>query len=355
MKKVTIQDIANELNLSRNTVSKALKNSDKVSYETKYNVVKKANELGYSKLPSTLLNLFKIKEKDDDVKTIIVLARREISPFWNSIVMGIADELKETGNKLQLYFVSDEEERDNILPIDLDKDITGIIILSVFSKEYIDEIKKHKIPIVFLDAPVDISSIAYDYDVIIPEGEKSIEIITKDLIAKGCKRIGFIGDITYCKSINDRFKGYLKALNDANIPVDNTIIATYHTEHKFYVTEEVEKALDGFAYIPDAIVCANDNIALDVVRYLKDKGISVPDDVAVTGYDDLESMAKVIEPYLTTVRVGNQRLGRRLVQQLMWRIENPAFPTEVTFIYTEVIFRKSSEKIIHNHHADAFN
>lgn len=91
------------------------------------------------------------------------------------------------------------------------------------------------------------------------------------------------------------------------------------------------------------------------MRYLKDKGISVPDDVAVTGYDDLESMAKVIEPYLTTVRVGNQRLGRRLVQQLMWRIENPAFPTEVTFIYTEVIFRKSSEKIIHNHHADAFN
>lgn len=71
--------------------------------------------------------------------------------------------------------------------------------------------------------------------------------------------------------------------------------------------------------------------------------MSVPQDVAVTGYDNLEGVAQV-EPFLTTVRVGNQRLGRRLVQQLMWRLQNPSFPKEVIFIGVEVIFRQSSNK-----------
>jgi LacI family transcriptional regulator len=69
--------------------------------------------------------------------------------------------------------------------------------------------------------------------------------------------------------------------------------------------------------------------------------VTVPGDVAVTGYDNVEEMSKV-EPFLTTVRVGNQRLGRRLVQQLMWRLKNPNFPKEVIYIGVEVIFRESS-------------
>jgi LacI family transcriptional regulator len=73
-------------------------------------------------------------------------------------------------------------------------------------------------------------------------------------------------------------------------------------------------------------------------------GLSVPKDVAVTGYDNAEDMSKVVQPFLTTVRVGNQRLGRRLVQQLMWRFKNPNFPKEVIYIGVEVIFRESSKR-----------
>ena len=124
---------------------------------------------------------------------------------------------------------------------------------------------------------------------------------------------------------------------------NDAIIANYHPTHKFYKTEEVEKALAGFPAIPEAIVCANDDIALDVIRCLRNRGLSVPRDVAVTGYDNVEGMAQ-LEPILTTVRVGNQRLGRRLVQQLMWRIQNPTFPKEVVFIGVEVIFRQSTNK-----------
>lgn len=343
MKKVTIQDVAKELNLSRNTVAKALNNSSTVSYETRYVVIEKAYEMGYSKLSPVVLNEFKLRNKIDNTKTIVVLTRREISVFWNSIIMGISDELNKYGCKLQFNFISEQDEKNLVMPLDLQAEVSGIIILSVFTKDYIDQIMKQSIPVVFLDGPSNLNSIATYGDIIISESYNSVKTLTNHLIAQGMKKIGFIGDVTYCKTIHDRYQGYLSALKWADIKPDETIIANYHPTHKFYKTDEVEKALNEFSCIPEAIVCANDDIALDVIRCLKNRGLSVPDDVAVTGYDNVESMAQV-EPFLTTVRVGNQRLGRRLVQQLMWRIQNPTFPKEVIFVGVEVIFRQSSDK-----------
>ena len=344
MKKVTIQDVAKELSLSRNTVAKALNNSDKVSYETRYLAIEKAYEMGYSKLSPVVLNQFKIRNKTGSIKTIVVLARREISVFWNSIIMGISDELNENGCKLQFNFISEQDEKNLIIPLDLQYDISGIIILSVFSNEYIDKImKQNSTPAVFLDAPRYPDTIINYGDVVVCEGKNSIKKITVDLINKGIKKIGFIGDATYCKTIYERYQGYREALENADIACDESIIAAYHIQNKFYKTEEVRAALGKFPTIPEAIVCANDDIALDVIRCLKEKGLSVPEDVAVTGYDNIESMSQ-IDPFLTTARVGNQRLGRRLVQQLIWRIKNPNFPREIIYIGVEVIFRKSSEK-----------
>ncbi len=343
MKKVTIQDVAKALNLSRNTVAKALNNSDTVSYETRYVVIEKAYEMGYSKLSPVVLNEFKLRNKVDETKTIVVLTRREISVFWNSIIMGISDELNKYGCKLQFNFISEQDEKDLVLPLDLMAEVHGIIILSVFSADYIQQIMKQNIPVVFLDAPCDIESISGYGDIVICEGFHSVRKITEDLISKGLRRIGFIGDITYCKTMNDRYQGYLSALQGAGINPDPSIMAAYHAPHKFYKTDEVDRALNSFSSIPEAIVCANDDIALDVIRCLKARGLSVPRDVAVTGYDNVEGMTQA-EPVLTTVRVGNQRLGRRLVQLLMWRIQNPGFPKEVISIGVEIILRQSSNR-----------
>jgi LacI family transcriptional regulator len=343
MRKVTIQDVAKALNLSRNTVAKALNNSDTVSYETRYVVIEKAYEMGYSKLSPVVLNEFKLRNRMDETKTIVVLTRREISVFWNSIIMGISDELNKYGCKLQFNFISEQDEKNLVLPLDLMAEVHGIIILSVFSADYVWQIMKQNIPVVFLDAPCDINEISGYGDIVICEGVHSVRKITADLITRGLRRIGFIGDITYCRTMNDRYQGYLSALQGAGISLEPSIVAAYHPPYKFYKTEEVDRALDSFSSMPEAIVCANDDIALDVIRCLKARGLSVPQDIAVTGYDNVEGMTQV-EPLLTTVRVGNQRLGRRLVQQLMWRIQNPTFPKEVISIGVEIIFRQSSNK-----------
>lgn len=343
MRKVTIQEVAKELNLSRNTVAKALNNSDTVAYETRYVVIKKAYEMGYTKLSQTVLNEFKIKDRLDKTKTIVVLARRELSTFWNRIIMGISDELNKNNCKLQFNFISEDDERDHVLPIDMQSDISGIIMLSVFDKDYINLIMKKRVPVVFLDGPSNLYDIVALGDVVLFEGSNSVKILTKNLIDQGIRKIGFIGDITYCKTISDRYQGYLSALKEAGIELDERITVTEHVPSKYYRTEEVEMALKKMAYLPEAIVCANDDIAKDVILRLKNMGVSVPNEVAVTGFDNKEEVS-VMSPALTTVHIGNQRMGRRLVQQLMWRIDNMDLPKEVVIINTEVMIRESSIK-----------
>lgn len=341
MKKVTIQDVAKELKLSRNTVAKALNNSDTVAYETRYIVIKKAYEMGYSKLLPVVLNEFKIKDRLSEVKTIVVLARRELSTFWNRIIMGISDELNKNNCKLQFNFISAEEEQDAILPIDLESEIHGVILLSVFADWYITKVASLDVPIVFLDAPEDTSKVSEYGDIVLFEGENSVRRMTRQMIGQGAKRLGFIGDITYCKSIYDRFHGFSYAIHEAGLEEDKSLYKISRMKHRYYKEAEVFEAMDSFPYLPDGIVCANDDIAKDVITYLKSKNIKIPEQVMVTGFDNKDETA-FLTPALTTAYISNQRMGRRLVQQMMWRIENPEMPFEIITVNTEIIYRDSS-------------
>lgn len=343
MKKVTIQDVAKELNLSRNTVARALNNSDTVAYETRYMVIEKACEMGYQKVSPSALNEFRIKTSAEDIKTIIVLARREISVFWNSIIMGISDAVNQNGCRLRFNFVGDEDERKLILPQDFQEEIDGVILISVFSERYMAEILKKGLPTVCLDAAEEAMVSGTSVDVVMSEGKESIRKITESLIGQGLKRIAFIGDITYCRTIRDRFYGYLAGMMENGLNPERSLLAVSHTENRYYCQEEVEAYLAGLKEMPEAIVCANDDIAFFAIRALRNRGFKVPEDVAVTGFDNQEGMSQS-DAFLTTVKVGNQRLGRRLVCQLLFRLKNPEFPRETVMVDTEVIYRASSQK-----------
>ncbi len=341
MKKITIQDVAKELNLSRNTVAKALNNSDTVAYETRYVVIKKAYEMGYSKLSPLVLNEYKIKDKLEKARTVVVFARRELSTFWNRIIMGISDELNKNNCKLQLNFISEEDEARHIAPLDVDSDMSGIIILNVFHKEFLELILRKDVPVVFLDGPSDVYEISSMGDIVVFEGYHSTRMITEHLLSQGNKKIAFIGDISYCRTIRDRYEGYRAALSGYGIEPEEQFLITRHVEHKYYKQEEINAELEKLKELPEAIVCANDDIAKDAMLWLKRRGVKVPEEVAITGFDDKEEV-ELLSPALTTVHIGNQRMGRRLVQQLIWRIENMDLPKEIITINTETILRESS-------------
>ncbi len=342
MKKVSIQDIAKDLGLSRNTVSKALNNDECVSYDTRQRIIKRAVEMGYKKLNPELV-FEKIDASNERHGNIVVLARRDIADFWNRIILGISSELKKCNHNLLVNFIDIEDEQAGVLPANiLNQEIDGVITLSVFNKDFMNKLLESKRPIVLLDAPVDIYENDLPADVILVEGECSTYKITKDLLQKGLKRIGFIGDVTYCRTIFDRWKGYSKAHKDFNLAVDEGISTTKPFQKHLYDYEEVSGYLSNIKNMPEAFVCANDDVAMHVIRYLKEKAVRVPEDVKVTGFDDrMDSI--LIEPALTTVHVFNEEIGIRLVQELMWHINNPEMPYELVVINTKVIFRKSSE------------
>jgi LacI family transcriptional regulator len=159
------------------------------------------------------------------------------------------------------------------------------------------------------------------------------------------KNIGFIGDITYCRTVRDRYDGYLLGLKSADIHPDENIIAAKSAPERYYLKYEVEEALKGFLYMPEAVVCANDDIAMHLIKCLNDKEIRVPEDVAVTGYDNLESIVGHLPPFLSTVNVKHGELGKRLARQLLWRMENPKAPKEIVMLRHGVIIRGSSAKL----------
>jgi len=115
MKKVSIKDIAQEMNLSRNTVSKALRGSDEVAPHTRERILKKALSMGYAKIPEEIKNEIGGLMLSEN-KKIAIIAKREICEFWNRIVFGITDVLDKTDYSCMLYFISSEDERDLVLP-----------------------------------------------------------------------------------------------------------------------------------------------------------------------------------------------------------------------------------------------
>lgn len=347
MKKVLIQDIANEMGLSRNTVSKALKNDEIVLEETRRKVIRKAMEMGYQKLDPMLLQNMQEERTQTGVsnkKYAILMSGFAEDDFWNGVVMGITERIKKEDGTCLLVIASYEDDENMIIPsVLLTEKIEGIMCLTLYSREYEKKICDLGIPTVFMDSPVLRIPFLHEHDRLILEGAQSVYALTTDLIKRGCERIGFIGDITYCESIYDRFRGFKLALEDAGKEVDNSISLIEANKEHYYSDEMIEEKLDQMKVLPDAFVCANDYIAIIVMQYCKKRGIPVPSRLAVTGFDNKKE-CMIMEPHITTVNTTNRRIGMRIADQLLWRIKNPTMHKEIITIATEPYFRESSAR-----------
>lgn len=346
LNKVTIQEIASVLNLSRNTVAKALNDNEAVAFDTRMLVIQKAIHMGYQKISPEIIEKYEEhkKEKNRTIKTVLVLSKRESSAFWNKIIIGISDELNENNCRMQFNFIGEDEEKSGVLPLDINDDVIGIILMNVFDKEYIKMIKKMNIPLVFLDGSPDLVEYNEYGDVLLFEGNRSVYALTQSLIDNNRKQIGFIGDVTYCRTIRDRYDGYIAALYENGIKPDETIIYTEHVAEKYYSMEEVNAVLEKLPETTEALVCGNDDIAKHVIICLRKKGINVPEDIAITGFDNSSSNI-YLDLSLSTVDIQKSYMGRRLAKQVMWRSANLDMPQELVYVSTQVIHGDSTKRV----------
>lgn len=332
LKKVTAQDIANELGLSRNTVTKAL-NGGSVSYETRLQVIKKAYELGYSKLSDSLLEEMEQSSAKVENQTILVLSNRNESPFWSKVLAGISDELNKQQYRMQLHILDENETNaDETLRI-LRPDVAGIIFLSIFSKEFILGMNQAKLPITYFDSPVDAETYLEYGNIVLLEGKDSVRKLVSQVIRQGKRRLAFIGDITYSKIIHDRYLGFLQAMEEHNIPVDQSLLFTNHVPIRYYSYKEIEDIVSSMKELPEGFICVNDDIAKYVVMAINKYHGGKLEQLVVTGYDDNLDRDLINIP-IPTVRINKEAVGVRLANTVVESTKHPEWDHVMIFLKT---------------------
>lgn len=363
MGKATIQSMAKQLGLSRNTVSLALKDSELVTARTKELVIRHARSVGY--LPGEALQdggeapsefsgyaeeaggyarteqVETAKENTEPFR-IMILRKTDIAVYWDKVISGISSEASLSGCQTQVAVVTKDAEKNLVLPIGIDDGIKAVFCVQLFSEEYIAKIREKGIWLFFLDERKSMETGAVG-DVVKMEGVNEVVALTKHLIGQGMKQIGFLSENSdRYETMYDRYDGYCYAMRQAGLSPDPSIVLPNPESDFFYRLQTFEEIVDSYRVKPDAVVCGNDSIAKFLTQALREKGYRVPEDVAITGFDNDEE--GMLDPFFSTVYINPKWLGRRMVQCFLWRLEHPDAPFEKIMVEGKVILRRSSGK-----------
>ena len=339
MKKVTMQDIADALNVSRITIWKAFNKPDTVSDALRDQIMEKALLMGYSKMPVNS----DITPQFVDSKTVsVIVSRPDSSIFWTNIIHHIAKELSKKNINLLYTYAPSAYRQDFFWPSYLTNgSISGIIVLNIYDNTLIKMISSLPVPKVFYDTVSSFNSNELNGDLILVEGIGSVKELTTHLIEKGCKTIGFVGDIAYARTNMDRYLGYSQAMAEAKLKIDDTFCFTESIPISEYEST-IFKYLDSLKKLPDAFVCASDFVAHFLYQYFDKHGIKVPDDIMICGFDRTTEYSNVADK-LTSVHVDTSFIGKRMTRELLQRIDNPTDPFETLYIKTTTVYGESTK------------
>lgn len=339
MLKSTMQDLADAVGVSRITVWKALNDREGVSPRTKKRIQQKAAEMG---LTDTEIQMEKIPEKEtgrdeaEERTFSVVVSRPESSAFWMQIIHHIAKELARSRINLMYTYMPSFYSEGYTLPASV-KNVDGLIVLNIYDARLLHMLNELPLPKVFLDTVPGMHPPALHGDLVLIEGRTCIREITRRLIDSGRTRLGFVGDIGYAQTNQDRYEGFADALREKNLPLDASLCLTVPLSLRAHY-EEISAFLDGLPELPQAIVCASDFIAHFVSRYLTESGRKTPKGFLLTGFDNNAEYGNVADK-ITTVHVETSALGKRLANKLLFRADHPQMPPEVCYITTEIVYR----------------
>lgn len=334
---VTIQDLANALGMSRNTVSKAL-NGKHVPTKTRNAVINAAIEMGYKgyKLAAN-------SEGSLGQKRFLILSSRLLMNinYHMFVLRGIEESLADYDVELLQFSIANSTSFKQLKRYLSTSKIDGIICMEFFHPEYISGLLELRQPLVFLDFPTNTASFRGCYDIILPESHDAVKNLCMQLIQEQkCKTFGFVGDYLHCRTFYDRFTGMKEALFLSELPVDLQY-SIVHNDAMPYEAEQLAETMKQMRHLPDCFVAANDYIALNLLRALKSMRIHVPKEVKVIGFDNIPE-AKLASPALTSFNVNKSALGKQLISALLDRIANPTQANQIIYISSKTIARATT-------------
>ena len=310
-KKVTIQDIADALGISRNTVSKAINNSEGLAEATKEKILQKAVEMGYKQF-SYVSAAASFSQASVDEAPAAPLFRGEIalftsvfltqSHFASLMLDKFQREISQLGYTVNMHRVSEENLQSKSLPCTFwPEQVKGIICFEMFNRDYDEMICELGLPVLFVDGPP--------------------------------KTGGFslAADQLYMDNITEISRFVCEALLEEKYCL------------RYNHPDEIAEKLYSLDELPDIFICANDFVAGDAMRALFSVGKTVPEDVRILGFDD-SSESRRSRPTLSTVHIHTQIMAYEALHLLISRIKEPSLDFRTVYTQTDLIERESTRR-----------
>ncbi|UNJ81170.1 substrate-binding domain-containing protein (plasmid) [Bacillus sp. CMF21] len=334
-KKVTMQDIADHLNISKNSVSQALTGKPGVSEVTRRLVQDTANELGYDYSNSRKQKLAE-KKMTRNIALIASDYAFSLKSFFGEIYLSSEKEVRARGMNLFIEPIDSESKKNLTLPSVLSShEIDGILILSHISTEYISKIISTGIPTVLIDH----HSPYLQADSILTNNRFGAFMAVEHLIQLGHRDIAFVGNVDISPSYQERLEGYLLALRRYGIKPNENFMLTNTQENQ----AEISLFLDNLQDQPSAWFCVNDGHGFLVSSVLQQRGFKVPENVSICSFDNGQ-LSQILTPRITTMDIDLSYYGKKAVEQLCWRMENKEEPIQEILLPTKLIIRESTSE-----------
>ena len=331
---VTIIDVAREANVSYSTVSRVVNNKSYVKPETRERVLQAMNQLGYQ------ANLQARSLAGGRSNVIGLLVHGTISQYTGEIIRGIDDALTPARYELMLYTSHRRKiETGAYVNMMVRGMADGLLILSPRDPEkYVQSLRDRGFPYVLIDQK---GIEDRDPSVTAANREGAYKAV-RYLTDLGHRRIGFISGFADADVAKERLAAYVQALADHNIPFDAQLV-----KEGDFLQPSGHTCGNELIDLPDpptAIFASSDMMALGVMDAARARGLRIPEDLSLIGFDDIP-VAAAAHPGLTTVRQPLEDIGRTATEILLRAIENPDDPPEAVMVSTELIIRGTTAPV----------
>lgn len=342
LKKITMEDIAAELGISKSLVSKALSGSHGISEDTKDKVRAAAIRLGYrfkKGVPQ--------EATDKTGNVAVLLPREDVGDFdyWGVILKSIEVEMSRNGYSVMFSGIDTQAEKGASLPLSItEHKVDGVIILGRIPRPIILSVIAAGLPIVLIDSDYHDLNV----DLVYADNYGGGFEAARHMIKNGHRNLGFIGNLDYSWTFRERYRGFAAAVDQYRSETGDEIKLSVFSgdvdfNHVPVSYGEIMKCLEADQR-PDALFCANDPIAFVVMQAMDQLGIACPDEMSIMGFDNVSKCEMSVTP-LTSIEPHKSLMGERASQMLLRRMEYDNGVSEKQQLVVKIVERKTINKV----------
>jgi LacI family transcriptional regulator len=327
----TMKQVADKARVSTTTVSHVINNTRVVSADARDRVLSVIDELRY--IPSAVARSL----KNDKTHTLGMMIPNNSNPYFAEIIQGIEDESFKLGYNIILCNSYDDPKKQAAYTrVLMEKRIDGLIIVASGSDDELNQLLSDEaIPKVLVDREV--PGLAADF--IESDHEQGGYLATKHLLELGHTDIACVAGPKTLLPSGDRVHGYLRALQEANVPFQNDFLA--HSDFTSQGGFTAFQQLLALKKRPSAIFVSNDLMAIGGLCAAQQAGVQIPAELSVVGYDDI-ALASFSTPRLTTIAQPKYEIGVLTAQVMVARIKNAELPLRREMLQTQLVIRQST-------------